>query len=104
MIGGGFAVVFRTELARSGLQFLDPNNYNTLISLHGWAALFSILLGVGAMANYVVPLMLGADDMAFPRLNAFAYWINVPAAIWLLSIASQPWQEDQFDDQRVPWS
>jgi hypothetical protein len=62
MIGGGFAVIFRTELARSGLQFLDPNNYNTVISLHGWVALFSILLGIGGMANYVVPLMLGAED------------------------------------------
>ena len=85
MIGGGFAVIFRTELARSGLQFLDPSNYNTLISLHGWAALFSILLGVGGMANYVVPLMLGAEDMAFPRLNACAFWINVPALVLLLS-------------------
>ncbi len=79
MIGGGFAVIFRTELARAGLQFLDPDTYNTMISMHGWAALFAILIGIGGMANYLVPLMLGAEDMAFPRLNAFAYWINVPA-------------------------
>lgn len=85
MLGGGFAVIFRTELARSGFQFLDPSNYNTIISLHGWVALFSILLGIGGMANYLVPLMLGAEDMAFPRLNAFAYWINVPALVLLLS-------------------
>ncbi|MEZ4620837.1 MAG: hypothetical protein R2867_35745 [Caldilineaceae bacterium] len=51
MIGGAFAVLFRTELARSGLQFLDPNNYNTIISMHGWVALFSILLGIGGMAK-----------------------------------------------------
>lgn len=84
MLGGGLAVIFRTELTRSGLQFLDPNNYNTIISLHGWVALFSILLGIGGMANYLVPLMLGAEDMAFPRLNAFAYWINVPAAVLIM--------------------
>lgn len=85
MIGGSFAVIFRTELARSGLQFLQADTYNTLLSLHGWVALGSILLGIGGMANYLVPLMIGAEDMAFPRLNAFAYWINVPAGTLLLS-------------------
>ena len=85
MIGGSFAVIFRTELARSGLQFLEADTYNTIMSMHGWAALMAILLGVGGMANYLVPLMIGAEDMAFPRLNAFAYWINVPAIILLLT-------------------
>jgi hypothetical protein len=47
-------------------------------------ALASILLGIGGMANYLVPLMIGAEDMAFPRLNAFAYWINVPGAVTLM--------------------
>lgn len=91
MIGGGFAVIFRTELARAGLQFLAPNTYNTLMSMHGWAALFGILIGIGGMANYVVPLMLGAEDMAFPRLNAFAYWINIPAIVLLLGSMIYGW-------------
>ena len=52
-----------------------------MFSMHGWVALASILLGIGGMANYLVPLMIGAEDMAFPRLNAFAYWINVPAIV-----------------------
>ncbi len=91
MIGGGFAVLFRTELARSGLQFLDPNNYNTIIGMHGWCALFGIFIGIGGMANYLVPLMLGAEDMAFPRLNAFAYWINIPAIVLLLSSLFYGW-------------
>ena len=43
-----------------------------------------ILLGVGALSNYLVPLMVGASDMAFPRLNAFSFWIAVPAAVLLL--------------------
>ncbi len=91
MIGGGFAVLFRTELAYSGLQFLDPNNYNTIIGMHGWCALFGIFIGIGGMANYLVPLMLGAEDMAFPRLNAFAFWINIPAIVLLMSSMFWGW-------------
>ncbi len=90
-IGGTFAVIFRSELARSGLQFLEPNTYNTFIGMHGWAALFGIFIGIGGMANYLVPLMIGADDMAFPRLNAFAFWINVPAIVLLLGSVYYNW-------------
>ena len=90
-IGGSFAVIFRTELARSGLQFLNPDTYNTFIGMHGWAAIMGILIGIGAMANYLVPLMIGADDMAFPRLNAFAFWLNVPAATMLLGSLFLGW-------------
>jgi len=85
IVGGSFALIFRTELVRPGLQFLDSNTYNTIMSLHGWTALMSVLLAVGGMSNYLVPLMVGAEDMAFPRLNAFAYWVNVPAIILLLT-------------------
>lgn len=84
-IAGLFALVFRTELASPGMQFLTAQSYNTFMSLHGIVMIFAILLSVGAMSNYLVPLMIGANDMAFPRLNAFAFWINVPAAILLLS-------------------
>jgi len=94
-IGGLFALIFRTELAKSQLQFLtstfsafDQNGlqmYNTLMSLHGIIMIVSILLGVAAMMNYLVPMLIGARDMAFPRLNAFSYWIAVPAAILLVS-------------------
>ena len=93
--GGLFAMIFRTELAHSQLQFLtttfhvfDQNGlqfYNTLMSLHGMVMIISILLGVAGMINYLVPMLIGAQDMAFPRLNAFAYWIAVPAAVLLLS-------------------
>lgn len=81
--GGLLAVVFRTELSATGFQFLTAGTYNTLLSMHGWVTLAAILLGIGGMANYLVPLMIGAADMAFPRLNAFAYWLNVPAALTL---------------------
>ncbi len=84
-LAGIFALIFRTELAQPGMQLLTLERYNTIMSLHGIVMIVGILLGVGAMSNYLVPLMIGANDMAFPRLNAFAYWINVPAAVILLS-------------------
>ncbi len=93
-IGGLFALIFRTELAQSQLQFLTvdmklfgqngPQLYNTLMSLHGMIMIVSILLGIAGIINFVVPLLLGAQDMAFPRLNAFSFWIAVPAAVLLL--------------------
>lgn len=82
---GLFALIFRTELAQPGLQIVELDTFNTLISLHGIVMIAGILLGVAAMSNFLVPLMIGANDMVFPRLNAFAYWINVPGAIVLLS-------------------
>jgi cytochrome c oxidase subunit 1 len=84
-IGGFFALIFRTELAESGQQFLSLQMYNTLMSLHGILMIVSILLGIAGMMNYLVPLMIGAADMAFPRLNAFSFWIAPPAAVLLLS-------------------
>lgn len=84
-LAGFFALIFRTELAAPGMQYLQFNTYNTIMSLHGIVMIASILLGVGAMSNYLTPLMIGANDMAFPRLNAFAFWINIPAAVILLS-------------------
>ena len=78
-------LVFRTELSESGLQFLSLQWYNTLMSLHGIGMIIGILLGVAGVINYLVPLLIGAQDMAFPRLNAFSYWIAVPAVVLLLS-------------------
>jgi cytochrome c oxidase subunit 1 len=84
-IAGLFALIFRTELIATGMDFLEPDIYNTYMSLHGIVMIMAILLGVGAMSNYLVPLLIGASDMAFPRLNGFAFWINVPSGIFLLS-------------------
>jgi len=93
-VGGSFALIFRAELAASQLQFLTttfklfnqtgPQLYNTLMSLHGIMMIISILLGVSGIMNYVVPMIIGAQDMAFPRLNAFAYWVAVPAVVLFL--------------------
>ena len=93
-VGGLFALIFRTELAQSQLQFLTvdlklfgqngPQLYNSFMSLHGMIMIVSILLGMAGITNFVVPMMLGAQDMAFPRLNAFAFWVAVPASVLLL--------------------
>ncbi len=83
-IGGIFAILFRLELAQPGMQFLTFDEYNSLFSAHGIIMIVSILLGVGAMSNYLVPLMIGASDMAFPRLNAFSFWIGVPSVVLIL--------------------
>jgi cytochrome c oxidase subunit 1 len=84
LTGGLFALIFRTELAQPGLQYLERDTYNTYIGMHGLLMIVGILLGVGALSNYLVPIRIGAQDMAFPRLNGFSYWIAFPAAVLLL--------------------
>lgn len=84
LFAGSLAAIFRLELAQPGVQFLPPATFNTFMSAHGMIMIGSILLGVGGLMNYLVPLMIGASDMAFPRLNAFGYWINVPGAVMLM--------------------
>jgi len=80
-VAGTLAMIFRVELAQSGLQYISADLFNTFISMHGIIMVAAILLGIGGMSNYLVPLLIGASDMSFPRLNGFAFWINVPGAI-----------------------
>jgi cytochrome c oxidase subunit I len=84
-VGGTFAMLMRSELANTGLQFLTLMEYNTLMSLHGMVMIIGILTGVSGLMNYLIPLLIGARDMAFPRLNAFSFWLAVPGSIILLS-------------------
>ena len=72
-IGGFMALVMRAELARPGLQFLSSDQYNQLFTMYGTIMLlFFATPIVFAFANFVVPLQIGAPDVSFPRLNAFA--------------------------------
>jgi len=84
-LGGTFALIFRTELAASGRQFLSFQLFNSLVGLHGMVLIASILMGIAAISNYVIPLLIGARDMAFPRLNALSFWVAVPASLVLVS-------------------
>jgi cytochrome c oxidase subunit 1 len=77
LIGGFEAVLIRIQLAVPNNHFVSPQVFNRLFTMHGTTMVFfmgmPILFGFG---NYLVPLMIGARDMAFPRLNAFSFWIS----------------------------
>nr|WP_026343722.1 cytochrome c oxidase subunit I [Nocardia sp. BMG111209] len=76
LIGGLMALLMRTELARPGLQFLSPEQFNQLFTMHGTIMLlFYATPIVFGFANCILPLQIGAPDVAFPRLNAFSYWL-----------------------------
>src|SRR5437773_5999450 len=75
-VGGLAAMVFREELARPGMQYVDTQTFNGLVSVHAALMIFLFIIPAFAgLANFVVPLMLGAPDMAFPRLNALSFWL-----------------------------
>src|SRR3954468_5543386 len=76
MVGGIFAFAIRFELFQPGLQFWDPQFYNELVTLHGLVMVFgAIMPAFVGFANWQVPLMIGASDMAFARLNNFSFWL-----------------------------
>ncbi len=76
IIGGFMALLMRAELARPGPQFLSAEQYNQLFTMHGTIMLLLFATPIlFAFANYIVPLQIGAPDVSFPRLNAFAYWL-----------------------------
>lgn len=86
IIGGALAMIIRAELLTPDLDVMvNGTAYNVLFSLHGTIMIFLwIIPMIGAMGNYLIPLMLGAKDMAFPWLNAFAFWLIPPAGVLML--------------------
>src|SRR5690348_11548996 len=76
LIGGVLALVIRAELAEPGLQFVNEETYNQLFTMHGtiMLLLFATPLFIG-FANVIMPIQIGAPDVAFPRLNMFSYWL-----------------------------
>ena len=85
-VAGVYALMGRLEMAQPGMQYMGPGTYNTLVSLHGIMMLAAVLIGISGMMNYLVPLMIGARDMAFPHLNALSYWF-IPPAVFLLILS-----------------
>jgi cytochrome c oxidase subunit I len=76
VLGGVEALLIRIQLGAPDNTFLDPDKYNQIFTMHGTTMIFLVGVPVWAgLANYLLPLMLGARDVAFPRLNAWSYWM-----------------------------
>src|ERR1700693_5989385 len=86
LVGGTLAFCIRAELFQPGLQFLRPELFNQLTTLHGLIMVFgAVMPAFVGFANWQLPMMIGAPDMAFPRLNNFSFWLLPPAALLLVA-------------------
>jgi len=84
VVGGLLAELVRLELAQPGMQFADAETYNGYFSAHATIMIFGFVIpSFAGLANYVLPVMIGAKDMAFPRLNALSFWLLLPAGAML---------------------
>jgi cytochrome c oxidase subunit I+III len=83
--GGVEALMMRTQLATANERLVSPNTYDELFTVHGMTMIFFFIIPMttGAFGNYLLPLVLGARDMAFPRLNALSFWIFAASGIFL---------------------
>jgi len=82
VIGGVEALLIRLQLAVPDNTLLSPQTYNALFTMHGTTMIFLFLMPmIAGMANYLVPLMIGARDMAFPKLNALTFWLFIAGGI-----------------------
>src|SRR5215213_510092 len=87
-IGGLEALLIRAQLAQPNGQVLTPDQYNAAFTMHGTTMVFLVIMPMlAAFANYLIPLQIGARDVAFPRLNALSYWIFLAAGLFLYSSA-----------------
>ncbi len=84
LIGGLEALLIRTQLSAAHLQVLDPEQYDQIFTMHGTTMIFLFVMPMTTgLGNYLVPLMIGARDMAFPRLNALGYWMFLFGGLFL---------------------
>src|SRR5260221_3282622 len=84
LIGGSLILWVRAELFKPGLQLMEPNFFNQLTTLHGLIMVFgAVMPAFVGLANWMLPLMIGAPDMALPRLNNWSFWI-LPFAFTIL--------------------
>src|SRR6201996_4148971 len=84
VIGGVEALIIRIQLMHSHNNFVSPEVFNRMFTMHGTTMIFFVAMPVlFGFANYLIPLMIGARDMAFPRLNAFSFWLSFMGGILL---------------------
>ena len=77
LVAGVEALIIRIQLMHSHNNFVSPEVFNRMFTMHGTTMIFFVAMPVlFGFANYLVPLMIGARDMAFPRLNAFSFWLS----------------------------
>lgn len=86
LVAGSMAAVIRLQLVRPNNDLVGPDTFNRLFTMHGTAMVFLVGMPIVAgLSNYLVPLMIGARDMAFPRLNAFGFWMFLFGGLLLFS-------------------
>ena len=90
-VGGFMALVIRAELFQPGIQIVNPDVFNQLTTIHALVMIFgAVMPGFVGFANWMIPLQIGASDMAFARLNNFSFWLMIPAALMLVSSFFMP--------------
>src|SRR6184192_2784131 len=86
LVGGGEALMIRAQLAAPNGKVLTAEEYNQLFTMHGTTMVFLVIMPLAAaFGNYFVPILIGARDVAFPRLNAFGYWAFLAGGLFLYS-------------------
>jgi cytochrome c oxidase subunit 1 len=86
LIGGALAELIRMQLASPTNQVIVGSRYNMVLTLHGTIMIFLwIIPAFTGLGNYVVPMMIGANDMAFPRLNALSFWLLIPGGLLMMA-------------------
>ncbi|RUO26780.1 cytochrome c oxidase subunit I [Aliidiomarina minuta] len=91
LVGGTMALVIRAELFQPGMQIVDPHFFNQMTTMHGLIMVFgAVMPAFTGLANWMIPMMIGAPDMALPRMNNWSFWILPFAFIILLSSMFMP--------------
>src|SRR5210317_1278966 len=91
MIGGIMALIIRAELFQPGLQLVEPNFFNQMTTMHGLIMVFgAVMPAFVGLANWMIPMQIGAPDMALPRMNNWSFWILPFAFLILLSSLFMP--------------
>ena len=84
IVGGLEALLIRSQLAQPDGTVLNAAQYNEVFTMHGLTMIFLFVMPMSAaFFNYLIPLMIGARDVAFPRLNAFSYWVYLAGGLFL---------------------